>query len=106
VTDPAEVLFDTYIIDILTMVSENPMIKKSLIYERLGTKSSKPAILINRMVECGILDETPGERSIKHISITAEGERYLRMIQAMIEGKSMESTNHGAHAAVRDSVKG
>ena len=104
-TNPEEVLFDSYIIDILTIVSENPRIKKSVIYDRLGTTSLKPRILVQKLIECGILDETPGEKSIKHISLTAEGERYLSMIKAMLDGKSMEPTSHGAPAAVRDSVK-
>ena len=106
VTNPEEVLFDRYIINILTIVSENPMIKKFDITRKLNTSSEKPAILISRMVECGILNETPGERNIKHISLTAEGERYLTMIQAMVAGKSMESTNYESSASVRDSVKG
>ena len=105
-TNPEEVLFDRYIIDILTIVSENPMIKKFDITKRLNTSSEKPAILIGRMVECGILNETPGERNIKHISLTEEGERYLTMIKAMITGKSIEPTNYGSSASVRDSVKG
>ena len=108
VTNPAEVLFDTFIVEILTIVSENPKINKSLIYERLNTKSGKPATLINKMAECGLLDETRNaeNRTIKHVSLTAEGERYLSMIQAMIAGKSIEPPNHGASAPVRDSVKG
>ena len=105
VTNPAEVLFDSYILDILTIVSENPRIKKSAIYENLGTSSSKPGMLVNKLIECGLLDETLGERSIKHISLTEEGERYLSMINAMLDGESIGSTSRGAPAAVRNSVK-
>lgn len=105
-TNPEEVLFDTYILDILTLVSENPRIKKSVIYEKLGTSSAKPAMLVNKLVECGLLDETPGERSIKHISLTAKGERYLLAITAMINDEDTKAANHGAPEAVRDSVNG
>jgi len=99
---PEEVLFDDYIIDILMMVSENPGIKKSVIYDKLGTTSIKPRILVQKLTECGLLDETPGERSIKHISTTTEGERYLSLIREMKDGKKAGLKDYDASKPMRD----
>ena len=108
-TDPKEALFNRYILDILIMVAEAPMIKKSEIYEKLGTTSSKPRILVQKLTECGVLDETRGEKSIKHISLTAKGERYLSLIRAMMDGKSIGSAkgsvSDGSEFRIREARK-
>jgi len=107
VTDPVDVLFDDYVVDILTIVSENPGIRKYTLYEELGKTTSKPRLLTDKLIAAGLLDQTPGEnKSIKLISLTEEGERILALIQAIKSGKSIEPTNHGAPKAVRDSVRG
>ena len=103
-TNPVDVLFDDYVIDILTIVSENPGIRKSTLYERLGTTSLKPRTLTDKLIESRLLEQTQGENmNIKRISLTDEGERFLSLIKAMKDGKSMEPANHGALVAVRDS---
>jgi len=106
VTNPVDVLFEDYVVDIITIVSENPGIRKSTLYEKLGTTSLKPRALTDRMIESGLLDQTPGENmNIKLISLTEEGERFLSLIKAMKSGKRIGSSSHGASSSVRDSVK-
>ena len=106
-TNPLGVLFEDYVIEILTIVSENPGIRKYTMYEKLGTTSPKPRRLVDDLIEEGLLDQTHGEtRTIKLLSLTEEGERVLALIRAIKDGKSIEPTNYGASAAVRDSVRG
>ena len=107
VNHPTDVLFDAYVVDIITIVSENPKIRKSTLYEMIGTTSLKPRQLTDKMIECGLLDQTPGENmSIKLISLTEEGERYLSLIKAMRDGKKIESTNPVVSEAIQSSAKG
>ena len=106
-TDPAKVLFDDYIIEIFTIVAENPGIRKSVLHAMLETTSYKPRALIEKLIECGLLEETRGEdnRTLRLISLTDEGERYYSLIEAMKSGKRIDRSDHSSSAAERTSVK-
>jgi len=107
VTNLLGVLFEDYVVEILTIISENPGIRRYTMYEQLGTTSLKPRRLVDELIERGLIDQMHGEtRTIKLLSLTEEGERVLALIRAIKDGKSIEPTNYGASATVRDSVKG
>ncbi|MCL2786079.1 MAG: hypothetical protein FWD81_02505 [Methanomassiliicoccaceae archaeon] len=106
-TNPIGKLFGPFVIDILTIVSENPGIKRTDLYNMLGKSTNTPRVLTTELIADGFIEETIGKRyNVKTLELTEEGERVLSLIKAMIDGKSIEPTNYGAPAAVRDAVKG
>jgi len=95
------------VIDILTIVSENPGIKRTDLYNMLGKTTNTPRVLTTELIADGFIEETIGKRyNVKTLKLTEEGERVLSLIRAMLDGKSIEPTNNGASATVRDSVNG
>ena len=106
-TNPISKRFDDYTIDILTIISENPGIKRTDLYNMLGTTTNKPRKLTTELIEDGFIEETREKRfNVKTLRLTDEGERILSLIKAMLDGRHIEPTNYGASGKVRDSVRG
>jgi len=107
VTNPIDTLFEDFAVDILVIISKNPGLKRTELYSMLGSTSNTPRKLTTQMIEDGLIEETQEKRfNVKTLKLTVEGERFLSLIGAMMDGRSIEPTNYGASGKVRDSVKG
>ena len=107
-TNPIGELFESFVIDILTIISENPGLKRTDLYNMLNSTSNTPRKLTTKLIEDGFIEEIREQKrfNVKTLKLTEEGERVLSMIKVMMDGKSIEPTKYGASPAVRNSVKG
>ena len=86
------VLFDKYIIDILKIINDNPMIQKTKVSEMLNSTSQKIRDLIDELIKIDLIEEKNGLKfNTKYLSLTEEGERIYGLILRMKDKKLDES---------------